>query len=312
MPILKPSRSSGNGVGGSQRRVRLNAAMISAPLGDFRHTMHVGRGGDAFGDTSFLSNHGPAKDPESPQLTPSNNNNHHTPPMSARNPENEVDSFNASVKTKATNNNGISKSGDMEKVSDGGFGRKEECNVVEGMSSFYSYTSPLNSPLKHSESILSFSLDLDLGPSMLGDVLGVMEKEGGGVRDMEWMDENCFPELSPFQEGSIRREGTAQDQWSTRLAKPDGQEASLSQDAESANGTEIFADSTPTESPDHTPTNRSHTSSVSSEYEGVTEKKPIRAGSQSSAHRSESEGEESTHSYTFEDEIDEMDDEIGL
>uniref|UniRef100_A0A8C4TLT7 CRIB domain-containing protein n=1 Tax=Erpetoichthys calabaricus TaxID=27687 RepID=A0A8C4TLT7_ERPCA len=126
MPILKPSRSSGNGVGGSQRRVRLNAAMISAPLGDFRHTMHVGRGGDAFGDTSFLSNHGPAKDPESPKLTPSNNNNHHTPPMSDRNPEHELDSFNASVKTKATNNNGISKSGDMEKVSDGGFGRKEE------------------------------------------------------------------------------------------------------------------------------------------------------------------------------------------
>ncbi|KAF7649454.1 hypothetical protein LDENG_00141060 [Lucifuga dentata] len=32
--------------------------MISPPLGDFRHTMHVGRGGDVFGDTSFLSNHG--------------------------------------------------------------------------------------------------------------------------------------------------------------------------------------------------------------------------------------------------------------
>ncbi|KAM6951004.1 cdc42 effector protein 1 [Aplochiton taeniatus] len=36
----------------------LSADMISPPLGDFRHTMHVGRGGDAFGDTSFLSNHG--------------------------------------------------------------------------------------------------------------------------------------------------------------------------------------------------------------------------------------------------------------
>ncbi|XDV40013.1 hypothetical protein PO909_009177 [Leuciscus waleckii] len=34
--------------------------MISAPLGDFRHTMHIGRGGDAFGDTSFLSSHGPS------------------------------------------------------------------------------------------------------------------------------------------------------------------------------------------------------------------------------------------------------------
>uniref|UniRef100_A0A8C6SEI4 CDC42 effector protein (Rho GTPase binding) 1a n=1 Tax=Neogobius melanostomus TaxID=47308 RepID=A0A8C6SEI4_9GOBI len=36
----------------------LTTEMISPPLGDFRHTMHVGRGGDVFGDTSFLSNHG--------------------------------------------------------------------------------------------------------------------------------------------------------------------------------------------------------------------------------------------------------------
>ncbi|XP_023685659.1 cdc42 effector protein 1-like [Paramormyrops kingsleyae] len=36
----------------------LSVDMISSPLGDFRHTMHVGRGGDVFGDTSFLSNYG--------------------------------------------------------------------------------------------------------------------------------------------------------------------------------------------------------------------------------------------------------------
>lgn len=38
----------------------LTPDMISPPLADFRHTMHVGRGGDVFGDTSFLSNHGGA------------------------------------------------------------------------------------------------------------------------------------------------------------------------------------------------------------------------------------------------------------
>ncbi|KAM8978801.1 cdc42 effector protein 1 [Sarcophilus harrisii] len=48
---------------GSHRKRRpmkaeLTTDMISPPLGDFRHTMHVGRGGDVFGDTSFLSNHG--------------------------------------------------------------------------------------------------------------------------------------------------------------------------------------------------------------------------------------------------------------
>ncbi|KAK5611055.1 hypothetical protein CRENBAI_022629 [Crenichthys baileyi] len=44
----------------SRRRHKgdLTVDMISPPLGDFRHTMHVGRGGDVFGDTSFLSNHG--------------------------------------------------------------------------------------------------------------------------------------------------------------------------------------------------------------------------------------------------------------
>ncbi|XP_062381653.1 cdc42 effector protein 1 [Sardina pilchardus] len=45
---------------GGKRKFKgeLTADMISPPLGDFRHTMHVGRGGDVFGDTSFLSNHG--------------------------------------------------------------------------------------------------------------------------------------------------------------------------------------------------------------------------------------------------------------
>ncbi|KAM4721997.1 cdc42 effector protein 1 [Rhinophrynus dorsalis] len=36
-------------------RVELNPEMISPPLGDFRHIMHVGRKGEVFGDTSFLS-----------------------------------------------------------------------------------------------------------------------------------------------------------------------------------------------------------------------------------------------------------------
>lgn len=44
----------------------LSVDMISPPLGDFRHTMHVGRGGDVFGDTSFLSNYGGPREPGSP------------------------------------------------------------------------------------------------------------------------------------------------------------------------------------------------------------------------------------------------------
>ncbi|KAM4651828.1 cdc42 effector protein 1 [Discoglossus pictus] len=35
-------------------QVELTTEMISPPLGDFRHVMHVGRKGEVFGDTSFL------------------------------------------------------------------------------------------------------------------------------------------------------------------------------------------------------------------------------------------------------------------
>ncbi|KAM4844951.1 cdc42 effector protein 4 isoform 1-T3 [Thomomys bottae] len=65
MPILKQLVSSSVH---SKRRSRadLTAEMISAPLGDFRHTMHVGRAGDAFGDTSFL--HSKAGEPDGESL----------------------------------------------------------------------------------------------------------------------------------------------------------------------------------------------------------------------------------------------------
>ncbi|XP_039252066.2 uncharacterized protein LOC120329484 [Styela clava] len=54
---LKAGGKNGAGNKGSKKlRELLSADMISPPLGDFRHTAHVGRGGsdDMFGDTSFL------------------------------------------------------------------------------------------------------------------------------------------------------------------------------------------------------------------------------------------------------------------
>lgn len=59
----------------------LTVDMISPPLGDFRHTMHVGRGGDVFGDTSFLSNHGGT----------ANGNNGETDSIST--PDNKIGAF---------------------------------------------------------------------------------------------------------------------------------------------------------------------------------------------------------------------------
>ncbi|XP_056221989.1 cdc42 effector protein 1 [Seriola aureovittata] len=67
----------------SKRRFKsdLTVEMISPPLGDFRHTMHVGRGGDVFGDTSFLSNHGGT----------ANGNNRDTDSISS--PDNKIGAF---------------------------------------------------------------------------------------------------------------------------------------------------------------------------------------------------------------------------
>ncbi|KAJ8384732.1 hypothetical protein AAFF_G00199380 [Aldrovandia affinis] len=65
MPILK-QLALGSSQAKRRSRLDLTAEMISAPLGDFRHTMHVGRGGDAFGDTSFLS----SRSGEAPPLSP--------------------------------------------------------------------------------------------------------------------------------------------------------------------------------------------------------------------------------------------------
>lgn len=108
--------------------------MISAPLGDFRHTMHIGRGGDAFGDTSFLATQGNAS----------------------------ADSSNPSPGSVATNSEALLN----HDSPDGNFNNPESSNE-----------------LQHSESVSSFDLDLDLGPSILGDVLGVMD---GLSLDSNW------------------------------------------------------------------------------------------------------------------------------
>uniref|UniRef100_A0A3Q3XFS0 CRIB domain-containing protein n=1 Tax=Mola mola TaxID=94237 RepID=A0A3Q3XFS0_MOLML len=104
--------------------------LCSSPLGDFRHTMHIGRGGDAFGDTSFLSTLGPStasSELGSPGIVPA-----------------------------------------------------DDPQVADNHNDLYSDAPGSPENLQHSESVSSFTLDLDLdlGPSMLGDVLGVMDVHG--------------------------------------------------------------------------------------------------------------------------------------
>ncbi|CAL8260303.1 unnamed protein product [Arctogadus glacialis] len=223
MPILKQLVSHSNQ---SKRRSRadLTPEMISAPLGDFRHTMHVGRGGDAFGDTSFLSTRsGEApREPEPRAESPG--------PKPGPKPGLLSRTFRSSKRSQSINrgdryDGGVAPSGGSAAYvknaislpylneDDAHFGRQLPKSVssspmkrspgsdawpANGGGSgavamatldpdfdelnFGELTDlPPSMPrggggMKHADSIMSFNIDL--GPSMMDDILSVMEKKG--------------------------------------------------------------------------------------------------------------------------------------
>lgn len=245
MPILKQLVSSS--VHSKRRsRVDLTAEMISAPLGDFRHTMHVGRAGDAFGDTSFLTSKAGEADSESLDEQASSSSSKRSllsrkfrgskRSQSVTRGDREQRDMLGSLRDSAlfvknamslpqlnekeAAEKGSSKlpkslsSSPVKKVDAGDGGQEEEAGTVEmglrrnGATAPYSPDPLLDEQafgdltdlpivpkasygMKHAESIMSFHIDL--GPSMLGDVLSIMDKdewdpeeeEGGGYRDEE-------------------------------------------------------------------------------------------------------------------------------
>lgn len=292
--------------------------MISAPLGDFRHTMHIGRGGDAFGDTSFLSTLGPG-------------------------------SANADQ-----GSSGMVPAGDPEVSAN----HRDLHTDAPG--------SPQNDELQHSESVSSFTLDLDLdlGPSMMGDVLGVMDglgldsneedvfspksgtslvetKQGKGatemsvnmqnelnVKNLDGLDGNQVGDSRIPDGNGIKPKGLR-----PKVRFSDKREEIIRQASEEEEGQGFdFQDEDQLEC--HSPTRGesdrggsgvgageteitnhkvdlppSPASSHSSEYEGVTPLDRRRVDSCHSETDSEEEEEEAGRGYTFEDEFD---DEIGL
>ncbi|XP_019721162.1 cdc42 effector protein 4 [Hippocampus comes] len=198
MPILKQLVHSNQ----SKRRSRadLTAEMISAPLGDFRHTMHVGRGGDAFGDTSFLSTRsGEAPDAkrDSPGSKPSllvrtfrGSKRSHSVNRGDRY------EYHAAAAPPAASANFVKNAISLPYLNDHeGAGRSQGTGVssASGPAAIATFGAefdernfgdiaelPPSQPkagggLKHAESMMSFHVDL--GPSMLGDILSVMEKK---------------------------------------------------------------------------------------------------------------------------------------
>ncbi|XP_008273694.1 cdc42 effector protein 4 [Stegastes partitus] len=230
MPILKQLVNNSNQ---SKRRSRadLTAEMISAPLGDFRHTMHVGRGGDAFGDTSFLSTRSgePPKEPETKQGSPGPKPGllSRTFRSSKRSQSvNRGDKYDYNVVPSAGSSqfvkNAISlpylndesahrghqlpksvSSSPMKKLTEieskpaNGAAAMATIDAEFDERNFGELTDlppsmPKGSGLKHAESMMSFHIDL--GPSMLGDILSVMEKKG-------WEDDDLGYEEGKGSEG---------------------------------------------------------------------------------------------------------------
>ncbi|KAM4623922.1 cdc42 effector protein 4 [Polymixia lowei] len=239
MPILKQLVSNSSQ---SKRRSRadLTAEMISAPLGDFRHTMHVGRGGDAFGDTSFLSTRSgePPREPETKQSSPGpkpgllsrtfrsskrsqsvnrGETNMIAPPGGSSNfvknaismPYlNDEDPNMGSRLPKSVSSSPMKKLSEIESRPVNGAAAMATLDVEFDEHNFGELTDlppsmPKGGGMKHAESIMSFHIDL--GPSMLGDILSVMEKKGFeeddlGYEEGKGSEGRASPSLSPPME----------------------------------------------------------------------------------------------------------------
>ncbi|XP_077172080.1 cdc42 effector protein 5 [Paroedura picta] len=177
MPILKQSP-----VAHSKKRPRLDRAMISAPLGDFRHTMHIGRGGDAFGDTSFLSNHG---GPKANGLASDVSGSPERLSLSG------ADSGPFELLSPPGRGNGVLQR-PATSTPDGGYVGRHGLETAEqppqappnGAGWDLHQKISLESPaLEYGESLLSFQLDL--GPSILDEVLGVMDRDWDSIKGLE-------------------------------------------------------------------------------------------------------------------------------
>ncbi|XP_061702937.1 cdc42 effector protein 4-like [Syngnathoides biaculeatus] len=208
MPILK-QLVSGSSQKNRRSRTDLTREMISAPLGDFRHTMHVGRSGDAFGDTSFLSTRSgeppgqTASFPGSPrpgllsrtfrsskrsQSTTRVDQQRENPLVSGGSPTYVKNAMSLPFLNDGDGGDGaaaksLSPSPLKQLMEgDGGDAASAATHFLELEERRFGEPgelpekwSPPGGGMKHAESVMSFHVDL--GPSMLGDILGVMEKE---------------------------------------------------------------------------------------------------------------------------------------
>lgn len=347
MPILKQL------VSGSQTKRRsrmdLTREMISAPLGDFRHTMHVGRSGDAFGDTSFLSSRSGEPPPESTSypssprpgllsrtfrsskrsqsVTRVDQQRDNTLLVPGGSPTYVKNAMSLPFLNDGDRGDGMVakslsssplKQGDV----DGGgaaaathFLELEERNfgeLTELPETPYHY----GGGMKHAESVMSFHVDL--GPSMLGDILGVMEKEEDdlGYEEGKSSEGRASPPLSTHgeEEDSVERE---KDEDAEEQMEAGEEEAEMQQQASThpISSTDLGPENGGPYTPEYTPETRPKhlqhldSCSMSSSGSAALDEKPSSqtyAGDTDSATFSAPPEEESNFSSFLEDEDDEI------
>lgn len=340
MPILK-QLVSGSSQTKRRSRMDLTREMISAPLGDFRHTMHVGRSGDAFGDTSFLSSRSGEPPPEATSF-----------PRSPR-PGLLSRTFRSSKRSQSVNrvdeqrdnalvvpggsptyvknamslpflNNedradimvakSLSSSPLKQQDEADGRGAAAEIHFLEQQERSFGELTELpessyyGGGMKHAVSVMSFHVDL--GPSMLGDILGVMEKEDDdlGYEEGKSSEGHASPHFSNHgeEEDSMER------------AKDVEEEVAQLQQHSSlypASAIDLAPDNSGPYTPEYTPETRPKhlqhldSCSVSSSGSAALDDKPVShvyAGDTDSATFSAPPEEESNFSSFLEDEDDEI------
>ncbi|XP_059204289.1 cdc42 effector protein 4a [Centropristis striata] len=350
MPILK-QLVSGSSQTKRRSRMDLTREMISAPLGDFRHTMHVGRSGDAFGDTSFLSTRSGEPPPEntffprSPRpgllsrtfrsskrsqsvtrvdqqrdnmLTPGGSPTYVKNAMSLPflNDEDRGDSLVA----KSLSSSPLKQQGEVDSrgaAAAAHFLELEERNfgvLTELPESSHHY----GGGMKHAESVMSFHVDL--GPSMLGDILGVMEHgdDDLGYEEGKSSEGRASPPLSIHgeEEDSMEREKD-EDAEEEMEAEEEEEEEEVQQQAlmhpasSEDLGPENVGPYTPEYTPETRPKHLQHldSCSMSSSGSAALDEKPnsqTYAGDTDSATFSAPPEEESNFSSFLEDEDDEI------
>ncbi|KAF3700103.1 Cdc42 effector protein 4 Binder of Rho GTPases 4 [Channa argus] len=348
MPILK-QLVSGSSQTKRRSRMDLTRDMISAPLGDFRHTMHVGRSGDAFGDTSFLSTRSGEPHPKTTSFphSPRPGLLSRTFRSSKRSQSvNRVDQQrdNALVVTdgspthvktamslpflnedrgdrmvaKSLSSSPLKHQDEMD-----GKGAAAASHFLEQEERSFGELTELpessihyGGGMKHAVSVMSFHVDL--GPSMLGDILGVMEKEEDdlGYEEGKSSEGHASPHLSTHgeEEDSVERakHEDIEEQMEAEEVVPQPHQSPSMHPASSLDlGCENGGPYTPQYTPEARPRHLQHldSCSMSSSGSAALDEKPtsqIYAGDTDSATFSAPPEEDSNFSSFLEDEDDEI------